>query len=128
MLKRKRKETVSSQEADAQNNSVIALINSITDAVFSINQDGAIKTYNSAALNLLDTNEDIVGKNICDLMNLETENKKPFNVLQELAKSRRFVNATILSCYSQKETNCILRQPSLRFRVMTITENPTATS
>ena len=87
MLKRKRKETVSSQEADTQNNSVVALINSITDAVFSIDQDGAVKTYNSAALNLLDTNEDIVGKNICDLMNLETENKKPFNVLQELAKS-----------------------------------------
>ena len=72
MLKRKRKETVSSQEADAQNNSVIALINSITDAVFSINQDGAIKTYNSAALNLLDTNEDIVGTTICDLVRLAT--------------------------------------------------------
>ncbi len=87
MLNRKHKKSVANPAIEPQNNSVVALINSITDAVFSIGQDGAIRTYNSAALNLLDTNKDIIGKNIDNLLKIETDDGKPFNIFQELSRS-----------------------------------------
>ena len=87
MLKKKLKKPVASPVSDIEKNSLSALINSITDAVFSVNQQGIIKTYNSAALNLLDTNVNIRGKYIGDLMELETREHEPVDIFKELAKS-----------------------------------------
>ena len=67
--------------------SMSALINSITDAVFSVNKQGEIETYNSAALNLLDTNEDLRGQFIDSVIQLEVEDEGPLNLLKELARS-----------------------------------------
>ena len=38
---------------------MITLINNITDAILSTDEHGIINTYNSATLNLIDTNNDI---------------------------------------------------------------------
>lgn len=65
----------------------LTLINNITDAVFSTDQNGIIRTYNSAALNLLDTNTGIDGKYISDLMSLETSDDTSIDVFEELSKS-----------------------------------------
>lgn len=66
---------------------ILTLINNITDAVFSTNDQGIIKVYNAASLNLLDTNERIDGKFIGDLMYLEDEEGKPVDIFEELSKN-----------------------------------------
>ena len=63
------------------------LINNFVDAVFSIDQKGIVKTYNAAALNILDTNDDIAGQMINKLIKLETINDGPIDVFDELSKS-----------------------------------------
>ena len=64
----------------------LTLINNITDAVFSIDQKGIVKTYNSAALNLLDTNERIDGQYISELIELEADDTV-LDVFEELSKN-----------------------------------------
>lgn len=72
---------------DAERDKVITLINSITDAVFSIDQHGAIGAYNSAALNLLDTNESVYGRPIDDMIRLETVEGIQLNIFDQLSRS-----------------------------------------
>lgn len=66
---------------------MITLINNITDAILSTDEHGIINTYNSAALNLIDTNSGINGEHISQVLNLETTNKKPIDIFKELTKS-----------------------------------------
>ena len=47
-----------------------ALINSLEDAIIAIDNHGGIKEYNAAALDLFDTNRNIKGVHIDDLLNL----------------------------------------------------------
>lgn len=47
-----------------------ALINGLSDAIISFDNKGVIKLYNSAALNLLDTNKSLTGQNIDDVVRL----------------------------------------------------------
>ena len=63
------------------------LINNFVDAVFSIDQKGIVKTYNAAALNILDTNDDIAGQMISKIIKLETIDDGPIDVFDELSKS-----------------------------------------
>lgn len=66
---------------------IITLINNITDAVFSTDKYGVVKIYNSAALNLLDTNAEIGNRHISELIQLETSTGKPIDVFDELSKN-----------------------------------------
>ena len=66
---------------------MLTLINNITDAILSTDEHGIINTYNSATLNLIDTNNDIDGEHISQVLNLETTNKKPIDIFKELTKS-----------------------------------------
>ena len=66
---------------------MITLINNITDAILSTDEHGIINTYNSAALNLIDTNSGINGEYISQVLNLETTDKKPIDIFKELTKS-----------------------------------------
>lgn len=61
-----------------QYNRMQALINGLSDAIISFDNKGIIKLYNSAALNLLDTNKSLVGKNIDEVVKLynKTATKK----------------------------------------------------
>ncbi len=47
-----------------------ALINGLSDAIISFDNKGVIKLYNSAALNLLDTNRSLSGQKIDDILRL----------------------------------------------------------
>lgn len=87
IFKKKSKQAVEAVVPSAGNDGISALINSITDAVFSVNQDGIIQEYNSAALNLLDTNIDVRGRYIGDLLILEDGHKKNVDIFKELSKS-----------------------------------------
>lgn len=53
------------------------LINSITDAILNIDSNGKVRLYNSASLNLLDTNRDLSGDYIDKVLSLvDTKNNK----------------------------------------------------
>ena len=66
---------------------LITLINNITDAILSTDEHGIINTYNSAALNLIDTNIGINGEHISQVLELKTIDKKPIDIFKELTKS-----------------------------------------
>jgi two-component system, OmpR family, phosphate regulon sensor histidine kinase PhoR len=53
-----------------QYNRMQALINGLSDAIISFDNKGVIKLYNSAALNLLDTNKSLTGQNIDHVVKL----------------------------------------------------------
>ena len=75
-----------------QYNRILTIINNLTDATFSTDERGAVLMYNAAALDLLDTNDSIKGKNIGDLFDLTDVNKKEanlFKILKEAKKSTR---------------------------------------
>ena len=74
------------EEVGAERERTQTLINNFIDAVFSVDDKGIIKTYNAAALNILDTNDDIKGKKITTLLTLETVDGEPLDVFKELTK------------------------------------------
>lgn len=57
-----------------------AVVNNLKDALVSISPTGDIQLYNSAALNLLDTNNDIMGVNADGLFHLLDENGDPIKL------------------------------------------------
>lgn len=65
----------------------ITLINNITDAVLSVDSKGMVHLYNSAALDILDTNKDIDGQNIADLLKITDTDSKPIDIIKELSSS-----------------------------------------
>lgn len=71
----------------SEHHRLITLINNITDAILSTDEHGIINTYNSAALNLIDTNSGINGEHISQVLELKTIDKKPIDIFKELTKS-----------------------------------------
>lgn len=72
-----------------ERNSLTTLINNLTDAVFHLDANGIIRLYNAAALNLLDTNRDVTGEQIDEVLKLQNTKKEPVSILPELAKSAK---------------------------------------
>lgn len=71
---------------------ILTIINNLSDATFSTDENGTVLMYNAACLDLLDTNESLRGKNISDLFNLADGDKKPtklFDVLSAATKTTR---------------------------------------
>ena len=59
-----------------------AVVNNLKDALISISPDGIIQLYNSAALNLLDTNTDILGQAADQVVKLVDENNNPIKMIE----------------------------------------------
>jgi PAS domain S-box-containing protein len=71
---------------------IITIINNLTDATFSTDENGTILMYNAASLDLLDTNDSLKGKNISELFTLTDSDKKEvklFEVLENSTKATR---------------------------------------
>jgi PAS domain S-box-containing protein len=71
---------------------ILTIINNLSDATFSTDENGTVLMYNAAALDLLDTNDSVKGKNIGDLFNLSDVNKEISNlsnILKETKKATR---------------------------------------
>ena len=69
---------------------LLALINSMTEAVLSVDHKGEINTYNSAALELLDTNSDITGRNISDILKLSDPDHADIDIL-DVANTVKYI-------------------------------------
>ncbi len=82
------KELERSQSEEAlQRVSILTLINNLADAVISTDRNGFIKVYNAASLDLLDTNDNLIGKSIDDVVRIkENDTTKKFSSLLRKAK------------------------------------------
>ncbi len=77
----------SREKENIEHDRVLTLVNNLTDAVFSTDQNGIVTIYNAAALNLLDTNDRIGGQHISKLLELETADHNDFDIFKELKSS-----------------------------------------
>jgi PAS domain S-box-containing protein len=71
----------SMDKAQLERQRLVSLINSMVDAVIATDEQGAVKLYNAASLNMLDTNEDLTGKQIQNYMKLVNDKKQPVDFL-----------------------------------------------
>lgn len=69
-----------------QRQRVLTIMNSLTDAVLSIDKDGIVRLYNAASLNLLDTNKDLEGHHIDEVLPLKDGSGKAVDFSKELKK------------------------------------------
>lgn len=66
-----------------QRDRLLALVNSMGDAVVATDDKGRISVYNSTLLSLLDTNLNLVGKNIDDVLKLYSDKNKRVNIFDD---------------------------------------------
>ncbi|MDF2461645.1 MAG: Multi-sensor signal transduction histidine kinase, partial [Candidatus Saccharibacteria bacterium] len=71
---------------------LLSLINSLSDSVLAIDSDGKVYLYNAAALELLNTNRDISGASIADLLPLHDKSGLRLNPMRIIADHSRTVN------------------------------------
>jgi PAS domain S-box-containing protein len=74
-----------------QRDRTLTIVNNLADAVLSTDEDGVIRVYNAASLNLLDTNSSLNGRSIDEVLALHDKNNKPVSVLANLKKSHSVV-------------------------------------
>ena len=67
-----------------ERNRLLTIVNNLTDSLLVVSKAGKIEVFNASALNLLDTNESLIGKNLDSLLNLKDESLKLFNFKQNL--------------------------------------------
>lgn len=73
-------------QRSSQQNQLLTLINSVNEAILSIDSRGIVQLYNAAALNLLDTNQSLTGKKLSEVLTLVDEDDKPVRLLSLLRK------------------------------------------
>lgn len=73
----------SRKEEIYQRERLLALVNSMGDAVMAVDQNGIIGVYNSTLLNLLDTNVDLNGKPVESVLKLYDNDNHPVNIFAE---------------------------------------------
>lgn len=76
---------------------VLAIINSIREAIVSVDIKGNIELYNSVALDFFDTNASLIGKNINNILKLTTLDGKTFNLKKVLVKNKSLFSRNDLS-------------------------------
>lgn len=69
-------------KAEYEHGRLVALINSMSDAVIATDENGRILTYNAAALDLLDTNATLSDLYISDVLHLQDAEGKPVDSLK----------------------------------------------
>lgn len=68
--------------AEFEHSRMVALINSMSDAVIATDGKGKIVTYNAAALNLLDTNATLTGEYLGDFLRIKDGQDTPKDIME----------------------------------------------
>lgn len=87
---------------------LLSLINSLSNAVLAVDENGKVYLYNAAALELLNTNRDITGSSINDLLPLQDAHNVPINLLQFIKSDDRPTNRQDLIYESTDGSKIIL--------------------
>lgn len=82
--------TKSREDENFQRERLITLVNSMGDAVITTDEEGSIKIFNAATLNLLDTNVSLINKKIDRVLHLYDEDGKRVHAV-DLASARKVV-------------------------------------
>ena len=77
-------------QSEFDHDRLMSLINSMNEAVIAISESGKILIYNSSALELLDTNSDITGKNISDILKLSDPDHTDVDILN-VANTAKYI-------------------------------------
>lgn len=80
-----------------QRERLLALVNSMGDAVVATDEQGIIKVYNSTLLSLLDTNLNLTGKSIDDILRLFDGANHHIKLVEEARARRTVFSRTDLS-------------------------------
>lgn len=82
--------TVKTDQATAalERERLVSLINSMADGVIATDETGQIVLYNGQALNILDSNKSMHGKNIGEVCNLVDKNNQKVNVSELVIKTK----------------------------------------
>ena len=72
-----------------QREKLLTIINNLTDSMMVVNAAGKIEVYNAAALNLLDTNVTLTGKNISESLRLKDDTGEEFDISKTLRQTKR---------------------------------------
>jgi len=87
-----------------QRDRILTIVNNLADAVLSTDQNGIIRVYNAACLNLLDTNTSLNGHHIDEILTLKVKGAKTFSLFESLKKSRGVVIRDDLTMSIEDET------------------------
>ena len=92
------------KKSEDTRNRLLTIINSLTDAVLSVDSRGRIELYNSATLDLLDEDKQIVGKNLSKICKLSKINTETFDMQEifRIGKPYFSTNDLILSKDDEK--------------------------
>ncbi len=87
------------QKESLQYGRMQAIINSISDAIFSTDNRGVIKIYNAAALSLVDTNKALSGQLLDDALNLYDVKSKKVQLFDFMREQNKTIIREDLSHY-----------------------------
>lgn len=91
-------------KAQLERQRLVSLINSMADGVIATDDKGIIKLYNAAALNILDTNENLQDKDVRGYMAVIDKSAKKLDLVSESAASNKVVTSTdVLLVYPDGE-------------------------
>jgi PAS domain S-box-containing protein len=98
-----RKELRLSKEHESlQRDRILTIVNNLGDAILSTDKEGKVTVYNASSLSLLDTNVNINGKHIDDLLNLVDQSNEPVSLFKELRSVKNSVTREDLE-YTYKD-------------------------
>jgi PAS domain S-box-containing protein len=99
------KESALREVVSLEHGRLVALINSIGEAVIITDLNGNISIYNGAALDLLNTNISVTGKKFSDVVRLFTNEAKFYDIIEEAITSKKVIKREDLHFFTnQKET------------------------
>lgn len=71
---------------DTQNEQLLAIFNTVSDAMLSVSSGGAIRLYNAALLSLIDTNQSLAGMAVDDVLRLYDQHNEQVSLFELLKK------------------------------------------
>lgn len=92
------------KNAEDSQNRILTIINSLTDAVLGIDSRGKIELYNSAALEILGENSEILNKNLSKICKLAKINTQKFKIQEILKAGKPYFSTNDLILQKEDET------------------------
>ncbi len=70
---------------------ILTIVNNLADAILSTDEDGVIRMYNAASLNLLDTNTGLNGRHIDEVLTLFNQDDEKIALSEVMQKARSVI-------------------------------------
>lgn len=83
---------LSKKQEALQRDRVLTIVNNLADAILSTDKEGIITVYNASSLSLLDTNDDLNGQYIDDVLKLVDQTDKKVSLFELLKTTKSAVS------------------------------------